>query len=44
MGFQGEAPKQRTERVQDLVDMGYGYDDTDSFIDNSEAVSNTCRV
>lgn len=24
--------------MQDLVDMGYGYDETDSFIDNSEAV------
>ncbi|XP_058236889.1 ubinuclein-1 isoform X1 [Hemibagrus wyckioides] len=33
----GETPKQRKDRVQDLVDMGYGYDDTDSFIDNSEA-------
>lgn len=25
--------------MQDLVDLGDGYDDTDSFIDNSEAVS-----
>lgn len=25
--------------VQDLIDMGYGYDESDSFIDNSEAVS-----
>lgn len=25
--------------MQDLVDLGFGYDDTDSFIDNSEAVS-----
>ncbi|XP_026784981.3 ubinuclein-1 isoform X2 [Pangasianodon hypophthalmus] len=33
----GGAPKRRKDRVQDLVDMGYGYDDTDSFIDNSEA-------
>ncbi|XP_055013934.1 ubinuclein-1-like [Boleophthalmus pectinirostris] len=24
-------------RVQDLIDIGYGYDDEDSFIDNSEA-------
>ncbi|XP_069502141.1 ubinuclein-1 [Ambystoma mexicanum] len=29
--------KHRRDRVQDLVDMGYGYDETDSFIDNSEA-------
>ncbi|KAK3530676.1 hypothetical protein QTP86_031665 [Hemibagrus guttatus] len=34
---EGEAPKPGKDRVQDLVDMGYGYDDTDSFIDNSEA-------
>ncbi|XP_047658772.1 ubinuclein-1 isoform X2 [Tachysurus fulvidraco] len=33
----GEAPKQRRDRVQDLMDLGDGYDDTDSFIDNSEA-------
>ncbi|XP_017312950.1 ubinuclein-1 isoform X2 [Ictalurus punctatus] len=33
----GGAPKPRRDRVQDLVDMGDGYDDTDSFIDNSEA-------
>ncbi|MCJ8747680.1 hypothetical protein PDJAM_G00156200 [Pangasius djambal] len=33
----GGAPKRRKDRMQDLVDMGYGYDDTDSFIDNSEA-------
>ncbi|XP_075035248.1 ubinuclein-1 isoform X2 [Mixophyes fleayi] len=25
------------DRVQDLIDMGYGYDESDSFIDNSEA-------
>ncbi|XP_044158466.1 ubinuclein-1 isoform X2 [Bufo gargarizans] len=29
--------KRRRDRVQDLVDMGYGYDESDSFIDNSEA-------
>lgn len=29
--------KRRKDRVQDLVDMGYGYDESDSFIDNSEA-------
>ncbi|KAF7689811.1 ubinuclein-1 [Silurus meridionalis] len=33
----GGASTQRKDRVQDLVDMGYGYDDNDSFIDNSEA-------
>ncbi|XP_053132535.1 ubinuclein-1 isoform X2 [Hemicordylus capensis] len=29
--------KRRKDRVQDLIDMGYGYDESDSFIDNSEA-------
>ncbi|XP_077305577.1 ubinuclein-1 isoform X2 [Lithobates pipiens] len=29
--------KKRKDRLQDLIDMGYGYDDSDSFIDNSEA-------
>ncbi|KAM5152390.1 ubinuclein-1 isoform 2-T2 [Mantella aurantiaca] len=29
--------KKRKDRMQDLIDMGYGYDDSDSFIDNSEA-------
>ncbi|XP_053550196.1 ubinuclein-1 [Bombina bombina] len=29
--------KKRQDRMQDLIDMGYGYDETDSFIDNSEA-------
>ncbi|KAM8961665.1 ubinuclein-1 [Pelodytes ibericus] len=29
--------KKRRDRVEDLVDMGYGYDESDSFIDNSEA-------
>lgn len=33
--------EQRKDRIQDLVDIGYGYDDDDSFIDNSEAVSVT---
>ncbi|XP_028904836.1 ubinuclein-1 isoform X2 [Ornithorhynchus anatinus] len=27
----------RKDRLQDLIDMGYGYDESDSFIDNSEA-------
>ncbi|XP_065706976.2 ubinuclein-1 isoform X6 [Patagioenas fasciata] len=29
--------RRRKDRIQDLVDMGYGYDESDSFIDNSEA-------
>ncbi|KAM8798328.1 ubinuclein-1 [Eudromia elegans] len=29
--------RRRRDRVQDLIDMGYGYDESDSFIDNSEA-------
>ncbi|KAM6165933.1 ubinuclein-1 [Erethizon dorsatum] len=29
--------KRRKDRIQDLIDMGYGYDESDSFIDNSEA-------
>ncbi|XP_037546297.1 ubinuclein-1 [Nematolebias whitei] len=29
--------KQKKDRIQDLVDIGYGYDEEDSFIDNSEA-------
>ncbi|XP_075384144.1 ubinuclein-1 [Tenrec ecaudatus] len=29
--------KRRKDRLQDLIDMGYGYDESDSFIDNSEA-------
>ncbi|NXU82056.1 UBN1 protein, partial [Oreotrochilus melanogaster] len=29
--------RRRKDRIQDLMDMGYGYDESDSFIDNSEA-------
>lgn len=35
--FQGSKPKKK-DRIQDLIDIGYGYEE-DSFIDNSEAVS-----
>lgn len=36
--LQGVKPKKK-DRIQDLIDIGYGYDEEDSFIDNSEAVS-----
>ncbi|KAJ7992724.1 hypothetical protein DPEC_G00281640 [Dallia pectoralis] len=29
--------KKRKDRIRDLIDIGFGYDDTDPFIDNSEA-------
>ncbi|XP_033181192.1 ubinuclein-1 isoform X2 [Mastacembelus armatus] len=32
----GGQPKKK-DRIQDLIDIGYGYDEEDSFIDNSEA-------
>ncbi|XP_034440173.1 ubinuclein-1-like isoform X1 [Hippoglossus hippoglossus] len=30
-------PNKKEDRIQDLIDIGFGYDDEDSFIDNSEA-------
>lgn len=39
LSLQGDKPTKKKDRVQDLIDIGYGYDEEDSFIDNSEAVS-----
>uniref|UniRef100_A0A3B4UKS2 Ubinuclein 1 n=1 Tax=Seriola dumerili TaxID=41447 RepID=A0A3B4UKS2_SERDU len=33
----GGKPTKKKDRIQDLIDIGYGYDEEDSFIDNSEA-------
>ncbi|XP_051801869.1 ubinuclein-1 [Acanthochromis polyacanthus] len=33
----GGKPKKKKDRIQDLIDIGFGYDEEDSFIDNSEA-------
>uniref|UniRef100_A0A669B8I5 Ubinuclein 1 n=1 Tax=Oreochromis niloticus TaxID=8128 RepID=A0A669B8I5_ORENI len=37
LSIQGAKPKKKKDRIQDLIDIGYGYDEEDSFIDNSEA-------
>ncbi|XP_068444820.1 ubinuclein-1-like [Clinocottus analis] len=36
-GGKPKEEKKKEDRIQDLIDIGFGYDDEDSFIDNSEA-------
>nr|KAF6338642.1 ubinuclein 2 [Pipistrellus kuhlii] len=38
MKYGGKPRKHRKDRLQDLIDIGFGYDETDPFIDNSEAI------
>ena len=38
-GPQSKKRKRNRDRMEDLVDLGEGYDEEDSFIDNTEAVS-----
>ncbi|XP_009857618.2 uncharacterized protein LOC100179104 isoform X3 [Ciona intestinalis] len=35
-GGAGSGKKRRRDRIQDLADVGYGYDETDPFVDDSE--------
>lgn len=37
LSLQGNKAR-KIDRIRDLIDIGYGYDEDDSFIDNSEPV------